>query len=362
MVTRSGLIFPRDLEGWARWQRRQHPLRRLRSMIRRRSPQQPWLAVRGTSPSILIAIDAGTPTQRAALGRPLELLDGIDAAVLLPSPLPGLLPSGGWEWCRAPEQGVVPEALLGVRAVLSAGHYLPMGALGNVWAEMLGAERVVVQHGLLTPHAPPLPGNARLLAFTDADASFAMAGRDDLLTATVGSQLLWEAGAGTTSSTDDGARPLYLGQLHGAELPRGAKARAAEAFCQAHGASYRPHPAETDLASRWQHRGWERRGITIDRSERPISELDRPIVSAFSTGVLEAAARGRRAWVSYPRPPQWLTEFWDRYAMGRWGGESTPAPHRPTREPAAAIVRHVGRAAGIREIGDTSKTSRGRRR
>jgi hypothetical protein len=257
---------------------------------------------------------------------------------------------------------VVPDALLGVRAVVSAGHYLPVGALGNVWAGVLGAERVVVQHGLLTPHAPPLPCDAHLLAFTDADASFATAGRDDMLTVTVGSQLLWEASAGTPSSADDGARPLYLGQLHGAELPRAGKARAAVSFCRAHGAVYRPHPAETDLASRWQHRGWQQRGITIDRSRRPLSELGGPVVSVFSTGVLEAAARGLPAWVSYPCPPPWLIEFWDRYAMSRWGGEPTPAPSRPMREPAAAIAGHIARAAGIHETVDTTKASRGRRR
>ena len=49
-------------------------------------------------------------------------------------------------------------------------------------------------------------------------------------------------------------------------------------------------------------------------------------MSVFSTGVLEAAAQGRDAWVDFPRPPAWLGEFWERYGMHRFGGAPTPAP------------------------------------
>lgn len=363
-MTCKGLIYPRDLEAWRRWHSRQAPLRRIRAGLRRRPRAVPWLAVRGTSPVVLVALDAVTPTQLSSLVRPLELLTDFDVAVLAPGKLGHLLPPGAWDWHQAAEDDWVPEALAGVRAVLSVGHHLPNGALADVWAEKLGAERVVVQHGLLTPHAPPLPVNARLLAFSDADAAFSASGRDDVLRATVGSQLLWAAGSeGVVALTadDDGARPLYLGQLHGAELPRRAKARAAEAFCRAHNAEYRPHPAEGDVASRLQHRLWERAGIGIDRESRPLSELSRPVVSVFSTGVLEAAARGLPAWVSYPRPPRWLEEFWDRYSMGHWGRRPTLAPPRPAREPAVAVADHVARAAGLQGVKDASRHSRGRR-
>jgi hypothetical protein len=218
-----------------------------------------------------------------------------------------------------------------------------------------------VQHGLLTPYAPPLPPTARLLAFTEADASFAASGRDDVVAAEVGSQLLWEAGARTSPRSDfSDSRPVYLGQLHGAELPRTAKAHAASTFCRAHGATYRPHPAEADFASRIQHDLWELRGITIDRSGQTLSELGRPVVSVFSTGILEAAAHGVPAWVSYPSPPRWLAEFWDRYSMGRWGRVPTAAPPRPQREPAAAIADEVAKVLGIPEDQRTLTDFRGR--
>ena len=71
----------------------------------------------------------------------------------------------------------------------------------------------------------------------------------------------------------------------------------------------------------------------------PLADLAAPVVSVFSTGVLEAAARGLPAWVDFPDPPAWLREFWDRYDMRPYGGDPTPAPARPDEEPAVAIAR-----------------------
>ncbi|WP_052206888.1 hypothetical protein [Sinomonas humi] len=313
----------------------------------------------------LIGLDAETPTQLASLLRPLELLPGIDAAVLMRSRRPGLLPGQGWRWLEVPLGGAaavcgpddagaapsgsdrtaLPEVLGALRAVVTIGHFLPVGALVNRWARAAGAARLVVQHGLLTPHAPPLPPESHFLAFSDEDGEFAAAQRDDVVCSSIGSQLLWAA-RNEQSVPSRGGRPLYLGQLHGAELPRGTKGRVTADFCRATGAIYRPHPAETDIASRLQHALWERLGIEFDRSGRPLRELERPVVSAFSTGVLEAAARGVPAWVVFPEAPRWLLEFWDRYSMRRWGGPPTPPPVRPAREPAAAVADHVLRLLG----------------
>lgn len=338
-----GLNFPEDLDAWRAWQQRQNPLRRFRSKLRPDVPSAPWLAVRGTAPRVLVALDAPTPTQRASLLRPLELLAQADAAVLMPSRLDGLL-SGQWRWARV-ETGVMPEELESVRAVLAVGQHLPMCHLAENYARRLGARFVVVQHGLLTPHAPPLPRDAHLLAFSNQDAGFVGSGRTDLTHQVVGSQLLWDA-MGPTGEVDSLGTPLFLGQLHGAELPRRGKTRTAGAFCRSTGASYRPHPAETDILSRLQHSAWERQGVAIDRSTTPLKDLNRPVVSAFSTGVLEAAARGVPAWVSYQNPPAWLSEFWERYGMASWGGAPTPAPVRPDVEPAVAIAQilkeHIG--------------------
>jgi hypothetical protein len=336
-------MFPEDLSAWRSWQRRQNPLRMVRSALRPEAPVRPWLAVRGASPRLLVALDATTPTQIASLIRPLELLGPhLDAAVLAPRRLEGVLP-GEWTWTQLPAEmhdgATVPDVVEGATAVLAVGHYLPIGALAEAWARGLGAEFLVVQHGLLTPHAPPLPREAHLFSFSDADAEFAASGRTDVTHTSVGSQLLWAAGS--RPRVEDGLlseRPVYLGQLHGAELPRYGKASAAGGFCRTTGSEYRPHPAETDILSRLQHRRWESQGIVFDRSGLPLAELGRPVVSAFSTGVLEAAARGLPAWVHYPRPPAWLSEFWERYAMHPWGGEPTPSPARAATEPAQAIA------------------------
>ena len=52
----------------------------------------------------------------------------------------------------------------------------------------------MVQHGALTPYAPPLPDDCTVLAWSEADGEFWRSGRDDVRIETVGSQLLWEAG------------------------------------------------------------------------------------------------------------------------------------------------------------------------
>ena len=85
---------------------------------------------------------------------------------------------------------------------------------------------------------------------------------------------------------------------------------------------------------------------TIDRSGTPLSKLDDPIVSVFSTGVLEAAARGIPAWVTCTDPPEWLREFWSRYDMRPWGGAPTPAPTMSDREPALAVADVVREMMG----------------
>ncbi len=100
--------------------------------------------------------------------------------------------------------------------------------------------------------------------------------------------------------TDD--RPTFLGQLHSAEMGRREMARFTGAFCRTEGARYRPHPGERDRLSRWQHARWRRQGIELDDGSVPLRELPTPVVSVFSTGILEAAARGVPAWAAYDRP------------------------------------------------------------
>lgn len=335
-----GLIHPTDLEAWRSWQREQQSLRWARRIVRPRArPVDHRLFVRG-EPRVLVALDATSTSMRAALVEPLAsfgddgfalLVEGAECPIDGPPDLRAIPVSGPDDIARA-----VPR----VRAVLGTGHYLPIGALAHAAALTLGASVVIVQHGLLTPFAPPLPADATLLAWSDADARFWTAGRNDVRTEVVGSQLLWHAAANGTDATSD--VPTYLGQLHGAELPRRVMASAARRFCVETGAVYRPHPAERDALSRLQHARWERSGIRIDRRPVPLSELGTPVVSVFSTGVLEAAASGRAAWVHLPDAPPWVRDLWQRYDLSPWGGSPTPAPPVPAVAPGQRIAEIVG--------------------
>ena len=198
-----------------------------------------------------------------------------------------------------------------------------------------------MQHGLLTPHAPPLPAASMLAAWSESDAAFWTGSRSDISVEVVGSQLLHHAARNPGAPVDPHDTPVFLGQLHGAELPRTEMARLSEAFCRATGARYRPHPSETDLRSRLSHARWARRGVQFETSGVPLDGLAAPIVGVFSTGVLEAAAAGRPAWVHHPDPPEWVAELWRRYGLARWGQDPTQPPLQPATEPARRIAEIV---------------------
>jgi hypothetical protein len=331
-----GLRFPDDLAAWDHWQRAQNVPRRVRSALTRRPAGVPaTLTLYGDRPRHLVVVDSPSPTIRSALLSPLAHLRG-PFAVLSAGPPPEI-PGHRSTAVRDADLTNRPEELTDVAVVLAVGHYMRLGRVAHTWAQQSAAQFVVVQHGLLSPLMAPLPADAHLLAWNEADANFWWSGRSGH-SSVVGSQLLWEAGSDPVTAPVTDAAPTYLGQLHGAELPRRDLARAAGAFCARYGATYRPHPSEMDRLSRWQHARWERRGITVDRSGVPLRELREPVVSVFSTGVLEAAARGVPAWVDFPEPPAWLEEFWERYDMRPYGGDPTPAPARSATEPAAAVA------------------------
>ena len=354
------LKYPLDLDAWQAWQRRQKKLKwakyKLNSLLdsaRSRTvaeePVRGLLYTRGAKPQVLIVMDSFSPTNRNAILEPLKHLDAIDVALWVPEDaseyLNGQYASARYsrkDWSEQEISGDELTSLLpDVRIVLSAAQFLGRGAAAYEFSRAIGAEYWMVQHGLLVPQAPPLPVGCTLLAFSEADAEFWASGRRDVTTHAVGSQLLYLAAqkaAGAEVQKQNDLEPIFLGQMHGAELPRASFAYASHSFLKKYGGIYRPHPSEKDKLSVLTHKLWEKEGIRIDRSGTPLNEVPNPVVSIFSTGVLEAAIRGIPAWVYHPAPPAWLVEFWDRYGMNRWGSEPTPAPVQPEKEPARRIA------------------------
>ena len=354
------LKYPLDLDAWQAWQRRQKKLKwakyKLNSLLasaRSRTvaeePVRGLLYTRGTKPQVLIVMDSFSPTNRNAILEPLKHLDTVDVALWVPEDaseyLDGQYASERYSRKDWSEQEISGDELMrllpDIRIVLSAAQFLGRGAAAYEYARAIGAEYWMVQHGLLVPQAPPLPVGCTLLAFSEADAEFWASGRRDVTTHAVGSQLLYLAAqkaAGAEVQKQNDLEPIFLGQMHGAELPRASFAYASHSFLKKFGGVYRPHPSEKDKLSVLTHQLWEKEGIRIDRSGTPLNEVPNPVVSIFSTGVLEAAIRGIPAWVYHPAPPAWLVEFWDRYGMNQWGQEPTPAPVQPKKEPAQRIA------------------------
>ena len=351
------LIHPRSLERWQEWQTSRHRARQLKHAVtgairsrRGDAPSQPSLVLHSrdgaeTGGRILIAVDSASPTSRISL---LTALPYLSSAVDVLAPAEVELPElAGGEWTR--QIVASPREVLDARdisSVLSLGWHLHVGRLAHSWALEHDIPAAVVQHGALTPFAPPLPPRTTLLAWSDADAQFYRSGRDDLEVRTVGSQLLWQAGHDADEPGGEiDEQIVFLGQMHGAELPRRITAGTAYRFCRRENALYRPHPAETDVLSRSAHSLMRRRGIEFQDPSLPLHELRQPVVGVFSTGVLEAAMRGLPAWVEAIQAPAWVHEFWDRYGMRRYGGEPTPAPEIPADEPSRVIAQVLEGAA-----------------
>lgn len=341
-----GLRHPADLAAWRRWHESRHPVRSAARSVRARlrpvAAAQADLLTPGPDADVLVAVEATHASVDRAVIAPLAHLEAARTAIVAPT---------GWQppeaYARHSRRTIRLADLsteVRPRSVLAAGHYTEIGAAAFAASRQHRSTFFVAQHGALTPVAPPLPPDAHLLAWSDLDAAFWTSGRTDVQMTAVGSQLLWTASERRDGSPSAG--PLtYLGQGHAAEIRRSRLARAALVTCREHGAVYRPHPSERDVTSRAVLAAYDRAGVTVDTRGVPLADLDAPVVSVFSTGVLEAAARGRDAWVDFQRPPAWLGEFWERYAMHRLGTLPTPAPARPEHEPARRVAEVVTEAA-----------------
>lgn len=336
-----GLIHPVSLADWQAWQDRRRTAHRVVASLRgaaTRTPTTFRLYRRGEAPRVLAAVDATSPTKLKAVLAPVMHLPSVSAAILASVDLSAHLPAQEWSAETIPASDALDSLPRQGALALTVGHYLPAGQTLSGWAIEARAALAIVQHGLLTPFAPPLPEKAHLLAWSAEDAAFWASGRSDIDSTVVGSQLLWEASRVPAEPTTAGANPVFLGQLHGAELSRLGMTLRTTDFCLRYRAAYRPHPAETDALSRATHAAWKRLGVTFDDTTVPLNQVGRPVVAAFSTGLLEAAVRRQDAWAYYPHPPRWLAEFWERYRISRWGEAPTLTPDVPRIEPARRVA------------------------
>lgn len=330
-----GLRFT-DLQSWQHWQASRRRLRVLKATLLRRdqdtaSPELKWWAS-GAGPTILIACDSNSPTNHHSLVSPFSQFGAPDALLVQPAGVDLVLDQERWRPIDRP-------ALDDVRTLISIGDHLPVGAWAHRQALSNGWREVMVQHGLLTPFSPPPPNGAQFLAWSEADAAFISEGRSDLSAAVTGSPLLAAAAANPAPHVSRFETPVFLGQLHGAELSRWSMTRSVTEFWKQTGATYRPHPREEDVLSRLQHKAWRRMGMQFDTSHR-LAELDRPVVAAFSTGVVEALVRGVPSWVFHLNPPAWLEELWVRYGLTPWGEEPRSLPLAES-EPSTHIVDSI---------------------
>ncbi len=332
-----GLIHPRNADDWVAWQRGGQSLsRRLRSRLMPTPSPGSVLAAPPDGLDVIVSLRSRNSSSTTALIDPIAHLDA-RAGILADEDLSDLVDRPLDPHVVATAEQVMANHGRVRAAALPSG----IGHAHQVTIESTrrsGGRVFVVQHGLLTPYAPPLPRDCTLLAWSEADGEFWRSGRDDVDVIVVGSQLLWQAARRPAVTVDPGAPLIFLGQLHAAELPRRELARVSFEFCRDHGARYRPHPAEVDKVSRLQHLIWRRRGVVFDDSGVALDRLAAPVVAIFSTGVLEAAAAGRPAWVHHPDPPRWVAELWERYGLHRWGQDPTPAPPLPDVEPAVRVA------------------------
>lgn len=350
-----GLKYPTDLEAWGKWQANSKPERRVKDFVqvclrlvpRKNSgvaqeaaePQAGILHLRGSSPRLLVVLDSTSPTSLSSLVRPLQFLGDGDIAVWAPQDVSAQLPGQSDKWRCEPASEMDLGALTEVVTVMALGHYMGFGGAAYRLTQRTGARFVTVQHGLHTPYAPPLAPGTHLLAFSEADAHFWISDRTDVTYDVVGSQLFWDAAQKPkVDITELGEPVVFLGQMHGAELPRASFVRATLKFVKKHRAVYRPHPQEKDKLSRVVHALMKKIGVTIDESQQPLNQVNNPVVAIFSTGIIEAAIRGVPSWAYHPDPPEWLTEFWERYGMSQWGDSPTPSPSLPQIEPARSIA------------------------
>lgn len=332
------LLFD-DLQSWQSWadsrRRAEGLVRRVKGSVKPSAGEVHRLHLPSDEARTLVVIDQLKASTVPCIWEPLRHLDARHTAVVAPPDveLPAEMTPATVEDFTGVER--LPAT---INSVLSLGAYLPVSAQVNDWAATRGIRFIIVQHGLLTPWAPPAPRGAHVLAWADGDVDMWRSTDNGVTADAVGAQLFWNARSAPAAPTTS-ERPVMLGQLHGVELPRRDTFSTYVDFARRVPSDYRPHPTENDAVSRALHAVMKRRGVTFDTTPGSLIDLGRPVVSIFSTGTLEAAMRGLPAWVTHPSPPEWVAQFWQRYGLAQWGDEPTRAWSMPDVEPALAVAR-----------------------
>ena len=170
----DGLTHPRDLEAWHRWQDRSQPVGRraqrmlgvLRDIARPDGHAGNAVLTRGgPQPRVLVCLESRSPTSVRALLEPVRHLDPADVAVISPH--------RGHATCCPRARGRSRPASRPTsspstpRAVRPCSRPATTCRSGRWRTGPPSPGRfLTVQHGLLTPHAPPLGAGTILLAWS----------------------------------------------------------------------------------------------------------------------------------------------------------------------------------------------------
>lgn len=354
-MTTPGLAY-RSLDEWHSWRARRARLGAFFGVKDAFASIPHGLFVAQLTPvrdPILVALDSDSPTQRAALLDPAMALakTGEPMVILAPLHIKALLTSLGFDLLDGDIQSS-QIAGLHPRSVLATSHAGGAGALAWSAASVSKVPFFIAQHGVLTPFAPPLPKDCTLLAWSDSDAEFWSSGRSDIKAVTLGSQLLYRAGTTRARQVEPrkpgavSTRTYFLGQLHGPELPRSKTFATVSQLRHLGPVSYRPHPCETDILSRAQHRYLKALHIEVDRTRTDLVDLPNGrVVAIFSTGILEAGASGQDAFAFCKNTPTWVEEVWERYNMSPLESAQPTKVTIPETEPADSIAKLVKEAS-----------------
>ena len=127
---------------------------------------------------------------------------------------------------------------------------------------------------------------------------------------------------------DPGARPVFLGQLHGVELPRALVTEAAESFCRVQGPSTGPTPPRPTAAPGRPTSGGRPRASPSTGRDAPARARGTRRQRLLHRG-RRGRGRGPAGWVHCPSAPAVARGVLGRYHLARWGPGRRHPPNGP---------------------------------